>query len=177
MGDINFNANDYDPDAGFDPIPAGTEVKAWIVPVGPEDPNGEHVQWKDVKPPKKGQYLQLTWTIVEGPHKGRKVWDRLNLKNPSKEAKDIAHKTLSGICAALGTKNLTDTQQLRGKPVVLKLKVRPAQGQFEATNEIARGGYKSANGAPAGAAGAGETVTTGGPPSDAGGDETPSWAR
>jgi len=62
-----------------------------------------------------GEYLALTFEIVDGKHAGRRLWQNLNLSNPNKQAEDIAREELNNICAALGFAKgakLTNTEQL-----------------------------------------------------------------
>ena len=50
-----------------------------------------------------GQYLQLGFQILDGPHKGRKLWARLNLDNP---VRPIVCVDLNGVLDAYtGWKN------------------------------------------------------------------------
>ena len=42
-----------------------------------------------------GSYLELELTILEGPYKDRKVWDRLCLNHPSQQTVKIARGYLS----------------------------------------------------------------------------------
>lgn len=93
-----------------------------------------------------GTMLKCTFTIMGGEHAGRKVFDRLNLQNKNPVAVEIAYKTLSAICHAVGVIQVTDSQQLHGRPLQLKLALRPAgpgaDGKhYEAQNEIK--GYKA----------------------------------
>lgn len=55
------------------------------------------------KPTKKGdgEYLELTWQVHQPRHgAGAKIIDRLNLKNPTAKAVQIANETLTSICNA-----------------------------------------------------------------------------
>ncbi len=55
------------------------------------------------KPTKKGdgEYLELTWQVHQPRHgAGAKIIDRLNLKNPTAKAVQIANETLFSICNA-----------------------------------------------------------------------------
>jgi len=65
-----------------------------------------------------GQYLELVLQVVDGPHSGRRLWDRLNVSNPNKTAEDIAKRQLQELCLAAGVSNLTDTEQLHDIPVL-----------------------------------------------------------
>ncbi len=51
----------------------------------------------ELKPTKNGggQYLELVLQVQEGPYKGRKVWDRLNLFNSNQTAVVIAKQRLA----------------------------------------------------------------------------------
>lgn len=120
----DFDANQVDPTNHFDPVPAG-EYPVMIVD-------------SEMKPTKSGngEYLQLELVIIDGPYKDRLAWDRLNLTNPNQTAVEIAQRTLSQICHAVGVMNVTDSVQLHDKPMIARLSHRPAQGEFNATNEI-----------------------------------------
>ncbi len=106
-----------------------------------------------------GQMLKLTMDIIDGPHTGRKLWDRLNLVNPNAQAVEIAQRTLSAICHATGQLTVSDSEQLHFKPMVAAVKVKPAgNDKFgvyrEAQNEVS--GYKPAGSASARPAPAGQ---------------------
>jgi len=68
-----------------------------------------------------GQYIELTLQVIDGPHGGRRIWDRLNVSNPNKTAEDIAKRQLQMLCLAAGVTNLTDTEQLHDRPVLAEL--------------------------------------------------------
>lgn len=123
MAFLQFNAAQVEPQkTNFDPIPAGNYVA--------------QVVESDIKPTKSGQALNLTLEILDGPCRNRKVWARLNIKNDSAQAQQIAQAQLSALCHAIGVINLTDTQQLHGKPVRIRVKVRPAEGTYAASNDV-----------------------------------------
>lgn len=133
MPAIDFNSDDHEPRTGFDPIPAG-KYKAVITD-------------SEEKPTKAGtgSYIQFTIEVIEGEHKGRKLWARLNLNNPSAQAVEIARGELSAICRAVGVKQLKDTAQLHDLPLVVKVKQKSDKDSGEVRNEI--GGYEPAGGA------------------------------
>lgn len=84
-----------------------------------------------------GQYLWLEMDVIEGPHQGRKIWDQLNLANPSPQTVEIAQRTLSAICHAVGQLQVSDSEQLHFRPLQVTLaveidsrdKLRPAEEQ------------------------------------------------
>lgn len=82
---------------------------------------------KDVKPPKTGQYLEAVFEISEGEHKGRKLWARFNLINPSEDAQRIAYQQLSAICEAVGHRGeLRESSALHYKPLIIRVEFYPA---------------------------------------------------
>jgi len=62
-----------------------------------------------------GEYLQLTFEVIDGPYAGNKIFDRLNLRNPSDRAMEIARKTLVAICEAVSVTELNESSELLGK--------------------------------------------------------------
>lgn len=131
-----FDANSVDPSA----------------PRGEVIPAGEYlvqIVKSEMNPTKAGtgQKLDLELEVLDGPMKGRHLWDMLNLVNPSQQAMEIAQRALSAICHAVGVLQVSDSEQLHFKPMIAVVKVKPAEGNYAAKNEI--GGYKPAGGAPA----------------------------
>jgi len=130
-----FNAADVPPAEDFTPIPAGEYLM--------------QITDSDMKATKDGtgQYLELTLQVIDGEHKGRLCWDRLNLINKNPKAVEIAQRSLSSICRATGVPSVHDSAQLHGKPLVARVKYVEPQGQYDAKNDIKA--YKPASGAPA----------------------------
>ena len=149
-----FDATQVAPREDFSAIPAG-EYLAQIVD-------------SDMKPTKKndGQYAELTFEVMEGEFKGRRVWARLNLDNPSVKAVEIAQRDLSAICRAVGKLQIRDTQELHYKPMVIRVDVSRREG-YPDSNEIKA--YKAVPGGTPAAAGAA--------PAPAASGEAPPWAR
>lgn len=101
---------------------------------------------------KGGKMLSLTLEIIDGPHKGAPLYDRLNVVNISQQAQEIALRTLSAICTATGVMQVSDTQQLHNKPLTITVgieeeKPNPAKpGEtYPARNQI--NGYEVLAGA------------------------------
>jgi hypothetical protein len=123
--DLNgFNAAEVEPQQSLEPIPAG-----WYRAV---------ITASEEKPTKAqtGSFLMLTLEVIEGQHQGRKVFDRLNLNNPNATAVEIAQGTLSSICRAVGVMTPRNSSDLHDKPFMVKLAVKPADGQYSASNDI-----------------------------------------
>jgi len=109
-----------------------------------------------------GKAIKLTFDVIDGPHKGRKAFENLNVENANPDATRIAQQHLSAICHATGQIKLTDLTQLYGKPFSAKFDLEPARSldadgnaceekdavkTYEARNRFR--GAKPAEGAPA----------------------------
>ena len=131
MADLRgFDANQVDPSTTFDPIPAG-KYPAVIT----------QSEMKDTKAG-TGQYLQLTFEIIEGAFKGRSLWARLNLDNPNATAVKIAKAELSAICRAVDVLSPNDSADLHNLPLVLDVRCKKRADTGEITNEIKGYGKK-----------------------------------
>lgn len=128
MATLNFDASGIDTTSQFDAIPAG-DYEAMVTA-------SEMKTTKDGT----GQYLEMTVEIQTGQFQGRRMWDRLNLQNRNPKAVEIAQKQLAQLCHATGVLQVTDSQQLHNRPVVMKVAVKndPERGP---SNEIK--GYKA----------------------------------
>ncbi|AVJ51803.1 hypothetical protein Vid5_gp48 [Pantoea phage vB_PagS_Vid5] len=84
----------------------------------------------------KGRYLELRVSLIDGKFNGKKTYIRLNVENANAETREYAFKDLSAICHAIGVMQFEDTQQLHGRPLLVKLKVRPASGDYDASNDV-----------------------------------------
>lgn len=118
MADLgNFDANQVEPNKDFEAIPAG-RYEAMIVA-------------SEMKPTSSGtgEYLELQMAVVSGPNQGAILWDRLNLKNPSEKAVQIARGQLSSLCRAVGVLVPKDSTQLHNLPMVVRVDVRDYEGK------------------------------------------------
>ena len=98
-----------------------------------------------------GTMLKLTWEILDGPAKGRRVWENLNIVNANEQAQAIAARSLKHICTAVGFAGvLTDSEALHFKPVELTVAIQPARGEYGESNQVK--GYKAYGSAPAASA-------------------------
>jgi hypothetical protein len=137
MADLRgFDANQVEPTGDFEPIPAGKYPAV--------------ITESELKPNKAqtGHYLQLTFEVLEGPHKGRRLWARLNLDHPNAKAVEIARAELSALCRAVGVLAPTDSVELHNLPLVIHVKCKKREDTGEVTNEI-RGYARKEAAAPA----------------------------
>ena len=80
-----------------------------------------------------GKYIALKYNITGPSHQGRVIFGNLNIKNASTKAEEIGRQQLGEIMRAIGLAKVSDTDQLIGGNVGIKLSVRT--GDY-AGNEI-----------------------------------------
>lgn len=133
MSFIDFNAEEVEPNAAPEALPAGDYVA--------------QVVGSEVKPTASGsgEYLKLEIEILSPGFSGRRVFDQLNIRNDSPEAERIGRAQLSALCHAIGVMRVTDSQQLHGKPFTIKLAVKE-DPQYGKQNKVK--GYKAATATP-----------------------------
>lgn len=119
----SFDANDHEP-ADFSALPAGEYVASI-----------SNSEFRDTKSG-NGQYLSLTFEIVEGAHAGRFLWHNLNLQNANPKAVEIAQRELSAICRAVGKMTVSDSAQLHDIPLRITVAYVPARGEWAEKNQI-----------------------------------------
>lgn len=159
MASLNgFNSNNVEPQKEFEPIPAGKYLAVIIESVMKPTKNGA------------GQYLQLTFEILDGAFKGRQLWARLNLKNSNSTTVQIAEQELSAICRAVGVPVVNDSVELHNIPLLITVKQKPRKDNGELTNEIKGYAKRDSGGASAPQA---ATTTAGNPYAGT----TPPWRR
>lgn len=145
----SFNVNSLPKDEGgeFTPLPEG-----WYNVV---------VKDSQLKPTKdgSGQYISIRLT-VEGPtHAGRGIFTNLNIVNKSPDAERIGRAQLRTVLECGGVQEFSDTDQLIGIRMQVKVAVKPARQDpatgrvYDADNEVK--GYKAIEGAAMPAMGGG----------------------
>ena len=124
MATLNFNAHEVEPSVAFEAIPAGKYIAVIV--------DSEMKQTKSGN----GNYLELTFEIIEGEYKGRKVWARLNIDNPNADAVKIAKGELSAICRAVNVMTPNDSADLHNLPLEINVKCKKRDDSDEISNEI-----------------------------------------
>jgi hypothetical protein len=106
-----------------------------------------------------GKILVLTMEVMEGPMKGRRHWERLNIVNPNDVAQSIAHKQLKRICEAAGVPSpLLDSEDLHHKPFMATLAIR--EDDYGKKNDLKKAApYRTTGGRPVAQQDAGGAVT------------------
>lgn len=130
MADINLDLSGTQASGNLDVLPAGEYLA--------------HVIESDIVTTKSGtgQYIKATFAILDGPFKGRKVWQNWNFRNANPEAQRIGMEQLKGFLEACGHPSpdrLRKTDEFHGRPVIIKVTVRKSD-DYGDSNEIK--GYK-----------------------------------
>jgi hypothetical protein len=125
---------DYQPDytdtkeQSFEPIPAGDYIAVIE--------NSDYLQNKQGS----GNILKLTYQIIDGPMKGKKLFENLNLENANQQAEQISRRVLNALCLACNLQDsvLKDSAQLHNIPIKISVGVRPdgrpgMEGQIQNT--------------------------------------------
>lgn len=135
MSRLNFDAGQFSPAVALEPVPAGWYV--CYMAASEMKPNSANT----------GAYLEMEFVILSpAQFAGRKLFDRLNLQNPNPTAVEIACRTLSAICHAVGVIQVEDSSILHNRPLQVKVNLKPASvgadgKSYEANNEVK--GYKA----------------------------------
>jgi len=152
MANLNgFDANQVEPNATFDPLPAGKYIAA--------------ITGSEMKPTKSGDgsYLELEFTVLEGEYKDRKVWDRLCINHPNATTVKIARGNLSAVCRAIGVMQPRDSVEMHNIPLQITVKCKKRDDTGDLTNEVK--GY------------AAKSAAAGAPQHAPATDNTPPWKR
>ena len=157
-----FNVNELPQGTGnFEPLPAG-----WYTAT---------ISQSELKATKagNGQYIKLRYDITGPTHQGRVVFGNLNIKNANPKAEEIGRADLGEIMRAIGLAKVTDTDQLIGGQIGIKLSVKE-DAQYGASNEVK--GFKSLSGSAAPAA-ASIPAKTAAPAPAASAKAAPPWTK
>ena len=144
---MGFDANQVEPAKDFSPLPSGDYVAAIV------DSSMATTQAGT------GQYLKLEIQILEGQYQGRKLWENLNLQNPSAQAVEIARGTLSAICRATGIMTPRDSAELHNIPMRVKVAIKKGN-DGEVRNRITK--FEAKNTTSSVPVGAGAGASNGG---------------
>lgn len=125
MAQLNFDARQVAPQTGFEPVPAG-----WYNVV---------IDETEMKPTKEGNgsYLKVRYSILDGQYAGRKIYGMITLQNSNPQAVEIGLKQLSAVAHAVGHLLVQHSEELHGKPLKIKVKIRNDKtGEYEPQNSI-----------------------------------------
>lgn len=122
--DFSFSATDLPVStSSFEPLPAG-----WYT---------ASITGAEIKNTKAGtgQYIAVKYTITGPSFQGRIVFGNLNIKNPNVKAEEIGRQQLGEIMRAINLAKVTDTDQLIGGNLGIKLDVKRSE-EYGDSNEV-----------------------------------------
>lgn len=125
MASLNgFNASNVTPGVGFAPIPPGRYLAV--------------ITGSGMKPAKTGggDFLELTFELIVGEQKGRKVWSRLSLRHHKPTVVAMAERELSAVCHAVGVLKPSASEDLHDIPLAIFVVVKPRDDGGGDTNKI-----------------------------------------
>lgn len=125
-----------------DDMPSGGSYEA--LPAGWYHAN---ISGAEVKATKSGtgRYIAVKYSITGPTHEGRVVFGNLNIENPNPKAEEIGRQQLRSLMEAIGLSKLTDSDQLIGGSLKIKLKIESDE-QYGDRNQVA--GYSSTGSTP-----------------------------
>lgn len=129
--DQSYDESQLPKSTGFEPLPAG-----WY------DATIQGAELKNTKAG-TGQYIAVKYAITGPTHQGRVIFGNLNIKNPNPKAEEIGRSQLGELMRSIGLAKVTDTDQLIGGSLAIKLKIVKSD-QYGDANDVA--GFKSLGG-------------------------------
>lgn len=120
------------PEPSFDPIPTGW-YRARV----------SDSRLKDTRAG-DGKYLEVEFTVLGPSYEGRRAWGRFNLENPSDKAVEIGRAQLGELCRAVGKVQITNSDELHGEDLQIRVVVTPERDGYDASNDVKR--YKPIEG-------------------------------
>lgn len=88
-----------------------------------------------------GEFLALTFEIIDGDFEGRLAWANINLRNANDTVERIGRSQLASICKAVGIMNPQESEELHDKPLVITVR----RDKKDNTRNVIKG-YASADG-------------------------------
>ncbi len=154
-----------------DNLPQGNSYEA--LPAGWYNVNVTGAELKNTKAG-NGQYIAVRYDVTGPTHQGRVVFGNLNIKNPNPKAEEIGRQQLGELMRAIGLARVTDTDQLIGGSLQIKLEIRQQEG-YEPSNDVK--GYKSLTGSVPAASAASAPAQAAAAAPAASGKAAPPWAK
>lgn len=92
----------------------------------------------------EGTYLKMKFKILAPTNANRVIFTNLNIVNKNDTCQRIGLEALRNLLVACEVTTFEDTDQIVGKMVDIKVKIRPAKGEYGPSNDIS--GYSVASG-------------------------------
>lgn len=124
LSDLDWDDIDESKSGSFDPLPVGSYIVE-IISTETRDNNAG-----------TGNYLSVTYEVIDGDHKGRRVWENLTLSHPTQTAVEIGRAKLKRLIKTLGFTGINDSSEMHGHQLNLKLTQKPRKDTKEIQNEV-----------------------------------------
>ncbi len=113
-----FDTNTVEPQGDFEVIPP--------------DKYPVSIDKAEVVETKKGDgyYLKVCMTVLDGKYRNRKLWDNINIQNPSQVCVEIGLRQLSALGKATGVRYVSDENQFLRKTCIAHVKVKDEQNEI-----------------------------------------------
>jgi hypothetical protein len=115
-------------ESNFDPLPAGwyrvTIVEADLKPT------------KASTPSSPADMIKVRYDVTGPSHQGRVIFGTFNRRHAKPEVERIGREQFAMLLRAIGIAQCTDTDQLVGKSLTIKVTIRPAENGYEASNDV-----------------------------------------
>jgi len=133
FGNSGFDTNSVEPQSDFEVLPPGK------YPV--------LIEKAEVKQTKAGtgHYISLCLCVLDGPAKNRKLFDNINIQNPSQQCVDIGLRQLAALGQAIGLTCVNDTNQLVNKACLAHVKVKDDRNEVRTYSKLGNVAAPSAN--------------------------------
>lgn len=118
---------------GFQPATVEPQTDFQVLPPGKYPCLIEAAEVKQTKA-LTGHYIRLTLSVLDGQYKNRKLFDQINIQNPSAQCVEIGRRCLSALGRAIGLQVITDTAQLLQGVVIAHVKVGKDQNGNDQNN-------------------------------------------
>ena len=93
-----------------------------------------------------GSYIKLKFIVIGPSHQGRVIFGNITIRNNNPKAEEIGTQQLATLARAIGVKKVSDTDQLIGGEFIGRVIIKPAEGKYDAQNEVKR--FKALPGGP-----------------------------
>ena len=143
---LDFNASEHEPARAIDILPNG-----WY---NAEITDAEVLACKGVG---NNERVSIEYTVIDGDHKGRKVWDSINHNHSKAQTQEIGQRELSAVCHATGVMQLSSAAggvaQFVGKMLQIKVGTGKTTAAYPDPKNEVKGRKALANAANNGGAG------------------------
>lgn len=111
MAKFGFNVAEVEVSSSFGPLPPGDYRMVITDSAAKVTKSGD------------GQYIELAMQVIDGPHQGRRHWERLNVINSTEKAQQYARQALVRLCAACGKPDAEDTEELHDIEFIVRMEI------------------------------------------------------